>query len=148
MGWFLLKWAAFGELLGWKSPTRSGNTVYKCTSQFCNRNIAKVVAKVKALGVELVLPDLRGCKRLYSETEVKCKSKYVSVILFMWMPFYTFVTINLQLQLCFDYVYVCKSKDSAFRIRTLRVNFHLQILMWQVLEFSYWSTFIHIDMDS
>ncbi len=27
LGWFLLKWAGFGELLGWKSSTRSGNTV-------------------------------------------------------------------------------------------------------------------------
>ncbi len=26
LGWFLLKWAGFGELLGWKSSTRSGNT--------------------------------------------------------------------------------------------------------------------------
>ncbi len=27
LGCFLLKWAGFGELLGWKSSTRSGNTV-------------------------------------------------------------------------------------------------------------------------
>ncbi len=26
LGWFLLKWAGFGELLGWKSSIRSGNT--------------------------------------------------------------------------------------------------------------------------
>ncbi len=26
LGWFLLKWAGFGELLGWKSSTRFGNT--------------------------------------------------------------------------------------------------------------------------
>ncbi len=26
LGCFLLKWAGFGELLGWKSSTRSGNT--------------------------------------------------------------------------------------------------------------------------
>ncbi len=26
LGRFLLKWAGFGELLGWKSSTRSGNT--------------------------------------------------------------------------------------------------------------------------
>ncbi len=26
LGWFLLKWAGFGELLGWKLSTRSGNT--------------------------------------------------------------------------------------------------------------------------
>jgi len=26
LGWFLLKWAGFDELLGWKSSTRSGNT--------------------------------------------------------------------------------------------------------------------------
>ncbi len=26
LGWFLLKWVGFGELLGWKSSTRSGNT--------------------------------------------------------------------------------------------------------------------------
>ncbi len=25
LGWFLLKWAGFGELLGWKSSTRSGS---------------------------------------------------------------------------------------------------------------------------
>ncbi len=73
---------------------------------------------------------------------------FVSVVLFMWMPFYTFVTINLHLQLrntgVLIIVCVCKSKDSAFRIRTLRVNFHLQIQIWmlQVLEFCYWSTFI------
>ncbi len=73
---------------------------------------------------------------------------FVSVVLFMWMPFYTFVTINLHLQLrntgVLIIVCVCKSKDSAFRIRTLRVNLHLQIQIWmlQVLEFCYWSTCI------
>ncbi len=30
LGWFLLKWAGFGELLGWKSSTRSGNTGLWC----------------------------------------------------------------------------------------------------------------------
>ncbi len=30
LGCFLLKWAGFGELLGWKSSTRSGNTVCVC----------------------------------------------------------------------------------------------------------------------
>ncbi len=77
---------------------------------------------------------------------------FVSVILFMWKQFYTFVTINLQLQLrktgVLIIVCVCKSKNSAFRIRTLRVNFHLQILMWQVLEFCYWSTFIVVPQKS
>ncbi len=33
LGWFLLKWAGFGELLGWKSSTRSGNTVHQWTCQ-------------------------------------------------------------------------------------------------------------------
>ncbi len=28
LGWFLLKWAGFSELLGWKSSTRSGNTAH------------------------------------------------------------------------------------------------------------------------
>ena len=41
---------------------RSHLCIYKCTSEFCNRNTAKRVAKVRALGFELVLPDLRGCK--------------------------------------------------------------------------------------
>ncbi len=35
LGWFLLKWAGFGELLGWKSSTRSGNTV-QMTDSFRN----------------------------------------------------------------------------------------------------------------
>ncbi len=33
LGWFLLKWAGFGELLGWKSSTRSGNTGCTLTNQ-------------------------------------------------------------------------------------------------------------------
>ncbi|XP_067245706.1 CMP-N-acetylneuraminate-beta-galactosamide-alpha-2,3-sialyltransferase 4 isoform X4 [Chanodichthys erythropterus] len=43
--------------------------------QFCYRNITKRVAKVKAPGIELVLPDLRGRADLkpYSESEVQCK---------------------------------------------------------------------------
>ncbi len=27
-GWFLLEWAGFGELLGWKLSIQSGNTVW------------------------------------------------------------------------------------------------------------------------
>ncbi len=36
LGWFLLKWAGFGELLGWKSSTRSGNTGHN--GVFCGTN--------------------------------------------------------------------------------------------------------------
>ncbi len=32
LGWFLLKWVGFGELLGWKSSTRSGNTDFHINS--------------------------------------------------------------------------------------------------------------------
>ncbi len=34
LGWFLLKWVSFGELLGWKSSTRSGNTVSNSSCVF------------------------------------------------------------------------------------------------------------------
>ncbi len=32
LGWFLLKWAGFGEPLGWISSTRSGNTALETSS--------------------------------------------------------------------------------------------------------------------
>ncbi len=122
---------------------RSQVCIYKCTSEFCNMNIAKGVAKVKALRFEVVEP--RGCKcwlevlqRNWSKVQ---KYTFVCVILFIWMSFYTFVTINLQLRLqntgVLIIVCVCKSKDSAFQIRAVSVTFNLQtrMLIWQVLTF-------------
>ncbi len=44
LGWFLLKWAGFGELLGWKSSTRSGNTGSSCTPHELKR-----VSRLKTL---------------------------------------------------------------------------------------------------
>ncbi len=45
LGWFLLKWAGFGEFLGWKSSTRSGNTVCVCVC-VCARARASVRGKL------------------------------------------------------------------------------------------------------
>ncbi len=46
LGWFLLKWAGFGELLGWKSSTRSGNTAAQSDCYWC-LNEMKLGAKRK-----------------------------------------------------------------------------------------------------
>ncbi len=45
LGCFLLKWAGLGELLGWKSLTRSGNTGWTCCHSLeckCNQVSEKI----------------------------------------------------------------------------------------------------------
>ncbi len=47
LGWFLLKWADFGELLGWKSSTRSGNTGYHQQPLF--RSVKKKYKRARSM---------------------------------------------------------------------------------------------------
>ncbi len=54
LGWFLLKWAGFGELLGWKSSTRSGNTgfdLYTLRLLSCTSNVNAAGSGQKSVGI-------------------------------------------------------------------------------------------------
>lgn len=132
------------------TPRCSRLCICECTDEFCYRDRGRCVAKVRAREIcsctdesERLWVPTCGC-RMEMQSNLPCTR--VSVTLYLWMTFYKYTTINLQLPIqntsVWIVVCVCKSRISAVHIRAVSVHFnlHIQILLSQVLTFTFASS--------